>query len=143
MPFQLTIHSQVLADGRLRVGNESGVSDSIVVRSSLLAKEKLKSGLDLRLDPNLRVAVEIIQPFQSRFVPFGHPTQRHAVPGRRAAGGFGTLPLAGHGNKTFQWMRWHERGFAWILRQSGAKRPKPRVTPRGIFGPRINTNEHE
>ncbi|MBL9168272.1 MAG: AAA family ATPase [Verrucomicrobiales bacterium] len=52
--------SEVLADGRLRVGNESGVSDTIVVRSSLLAKEKLKSGLDLRLDPNLRVAVEII-----------------------------------------------------------------------------------
>jgi proteasome-associated ATPase len=52
--------SEVLADGRLRVGNESGVSDTIVVRSSLLAKEKLKAGLDLRLDPNLRVAVEII-----------------------------------------------------------------------------------
>lgn len=52
--------SEVLADGRLRVGNESGVSDTIVVRSSLLAKEKLKAGIDLRLDPNLRVAVEII-----------------------------------------------------------------------------------
>ncbi len=52
--------SEALADGRLRVGNETGVSDAIVIRSSLLSKEKLKPGLDLRLDPNLKVAVEII-----------------------------------------------------------------------------------
>ena len=52
--------SEVLPDGRLRVGNESGVSDAIVIRSTLLGKEKLKQGIDLRLDANLRVAVEII-----------------------------------------------------------------------------------
>jgi proteasome-associated ATPase len=52
--------SEVLSDGRLRVGNETGISDAVVVRSSLLAKEKLKPGLDLRLDTNQRVAVEII-----------------------------------------------------------------------------------
>jgi len=52
--------SEVLSDGRLRVGNESGISDAVVVRSSLLMKEKLKPGLDLRLDTNQRVAVEII-----------------------------------------------------------------------------------
>ncbi|MBN2507408.1 MAG: AAA family ATPase [Verrucomicrobia bacterium] len=51
---------ELLADGRLRVGNETGISDLIVSRSSLLAKEKLKPGLDLRLDANQRVAVEII-----------------------------------------------------------------------------------
>ena len=32
------------SDGRLRVGNETGISDAVVVRSSLLAKEKLKPG---------------------------------------------------------------------------------------------------
>jgi proteasome-associated ATPase len=49
-----------LSDGRLRVGNESGISDLVVIRSSLLAKDKLKPGLELRLDPNQRVAVEIV-----------------------------------------------------------------------------------
>ncbi len=52
--------SELLSDGRIRVGNETGISDAVVVRSSLLAKEKLKPGLDLRLDTNQRVAVEII-----------------------------------------------------------------------------------
>src|SRR5881296_4629034 len=51
---------ELLSDGRVRVGNDSGISDLVVVRSSLLAKEKLKAGLELRLDPNQRVAVEII-----------------------------------------------------------------------------------
>src|SRR6266852_2533122 len=36
------------------------LSDLVVIRSSLLTKEKLKSGLDLRLDTNQRVAVEVI-----------------------------------------------------------------------------------
>ncbi|HMJ66257.1 MAG TPA: AAA family ATPase [Candidatus Binatia bacterium] len=52
--------TELLSDGRIRVGNETGISDAVVVRSSLLAKEKLKPGLDLRLDTNQRVAVEII-----------------------------------------------------------------------------------
>ena len=52
--------SELLGDGRLRVGNETGISDAIVVRSSLLSKEKLKPGLDLRLDSNQRVAVEVL-----------------------------------------------------------------------------------
>lgn len=52
--------TEVLSDGRLRVGNETGISDTVVMRSSLLTKEKLKSGIDLRLDINQRVAVEII-----------------------------------------------------------------------------------
>lgn len=51
---------ELLSDNRLRVGNESGISDGVVVRSSLLTKEKLKPGLDLRLDTNQRVAVEVI-----------------------------------------------------------------------------------
>ena len=52
--------SELLGDGRLRVGNETGISDAVVVRSSLLSKEKLKPGLDLRLDSNQRVAVEVL-----------------------------------------------------------------------------------
>ncbi len=52
--------TELLSDGRLRVGNETGISDAVVIRSSLLSKEKLKSGLDVRLDCQQRVAVEII-----------------------------------------------------------------------------------
>jgi proteasome-associated ATPase len=52
--------TELLSDGRLRVGNETGISDAVVVRSSLLTKEKLKVGLDIRLDSQQRVAVEII-----------------------------------------------------------------------------------
>ena len=52
--------SELLGDGRLRVGNETGISDAIVVRSSLLTKEKLKPGIDVRLDANQRVAVEVL-----------------------------------------------------------------------------------
>jgi len=52
--------TELMSDSRLRVGNESGISDVVVVRSSLLCKEKLKPGLDVRLDANQRVAVEVI-----------------------------------------------------------------------------------
>ena len=51
---------ELLSDGRIRIGTESGLSDGVVIRSSLLSKEKLKPGLDLRLDSNQRVAVEVI-----------------------------------------------------------------------------------
>ena len=51
---------ELLSDGRIRVGNESGISDLVVIRSTLLSKDKLKAGLEIRLDPNQRVAVEII-----------------------------------------------------------------------------------
>lgn len=52
--------AELLPDGRLRVGQEAGVSDSIVVRSTAIAKETLKPGTEVRLDANQRVAVEII-----------------------------------------------------------------------------------
>lgn len=51
---------ELLSDGRIRAGNDSGVSDLVVIRSSLMAKDKLKPGLEIRLDPNQRVAVEVI-----------------------------------------------------------------------------------
>jgi len=51
---------ELLSDGRLRIGQESGFSPLVILRSSLLAKEKLKPGMDIRLDANQRVALEVI-----------------------------------------------------------------------------------
>src|SRR5205085_12282747 len=51
---------ELLSDGRLRIGQESGLTPTVVMRSSLLAKEKLKTGLEVRLDPTQRVALEVI-----------------------------------------------------------------------------------
>lgn len=51
---------ELLSDGRLRIGQESGLAPLVVIRSALLAKEKLKTGLEIRLDPNQRVALEVI-----------------------------------------------------------------------------------
>lgn len=51
---------ELLSDGRLRIGQESGLSPLVILRSSLLSKEKLKSGMDIRLDANQRVALEVI-----------------------------------------------------------------------------------
>ncbi len=51
---------ELLSDGRLRIGQESGMSPLVLLRSSLLTKEKLKSGMDIRLDANQRVALEVI-----------------------------------------------------------------------------------
>jgi proteasome-associated ATPase len=51
---------ELLSDGRLRIGQESGLTPVVVVRSALLAKEKLKTGLEVRLDANQRVALEVI-----------------------------------------------------------------------------------
>jgi len=52
--------TEVLPDGRLRVGQEAGNGDAVVARSSVLGKEKLRPGLEVRLDANQRVAVEVI-----------------------------------------------------------------------------------
>ena len=51
---------ELLSDGRLRIGQESGLSPLVLLRSSLLLKEKLKPGMDIRLDANQRVALEVI-----------------------------------------------------------------------------------
>jgi proteasome-associated ATPase len=51
---------ELLSDGRLRIGQESGLTPVVVIRSALLAKEKLKTGLEVRLDANQRVALEVI-----------------------------------------------------------------------------------
>jgi len=51
---------EVLAGGRLRISQEAGVAPAILLRSALLAKEKLRPGLEVRLDLNHRVALEVV-----------------------------------------------------------------------------------
>jgi proteasome-associated ATPase len=51
---------ELLSGGRLRIGQESGLISSVLLRSALLAKEKLKAGMEVRLDPTQRVALEVI-----------------------------------------------------------------------------------
>lgn len=51
---------ELLSDGRIRIGQEGGSAAMVIQRSDLLAKEKLKSGMDIRLDSNQRVALEVI-----------------------------------------------------------------------------------
>jgi proteasome-associated ATPase len=51
---------ELLSDGRIRIGQEAGMSQTVIIRSSLLSKEKLKPGLEIRLDINQRVALEVI-----------------------------------------------------------------------------------
>jgi proteasome-associated ATPase len=51
---------ELLSGGRLRIGQESGLISSVLLRSALLAKEKLKAGMEVRLDANQRVALEVI-----------------------------------------------------------------------------------
>jgi len=50
----------VLKDGRLRIGSETSQSNALVLRSTPLAKEKLKAGLEVRLDVSGRVALEVV-----------------------------------------------------------------------------------
>jgi proteasome-associated ATPase len=47
---------ELLSNGRLRIGQESGLLSSVLLRSSLL----LKAGMEVRLDVNQRVALEVI-----------------------------------------------------------------------------------
>jgi proteasome-associated ATPase len=51
---------ELLSDGRLRIGQESGIQPVVLHRSGLLMKEKLRAGMDVRLDFNQRVALEVV-----------------------------------------------------------------------------------
>jgi proteasome-associated ATPase len=51
---------ELLSDGRLRIGQESGLMPLVLIRSSLLLKEKLKPGMEVRVDANQRVALEVL-----------------------------------------------------------------------------------
>jgi proteasome-associated ATPase len=51
---------ELLSDGRLRIGQEAGFNSLVLLRSALLVKEKLKPGMEIRLDVNQRVALEVL-----------------------------------------------------------------------------------
>ncbi|MDB6024765.1 MAG: spoVK [Verrucomicrobiales bacterium] len=51
---------ELLSDGRLRIGQESGLTPLVLLRSALLQKEKLKPGMEIRVDTNQRVALEVL-----------------------------------------------------------------------------------
>jgi proteasome-associated ATPase len=52
--------TEVLGPDRLRVGAEHGTQNLVIQRGAELMKEKLKSGDDVRVDGNFRVAVEVL-----------------------------------------------------------------------------------
>lgn len=52
--------TEVIGEDRLRVGSEHGTQSMILERSSDLAKSTLKSGDEVRVDPNYRMALEML-----------------------------------------------------------------------------------
>jgi proteasome-associated ATPase len=58
--------TEVIGDDRLRVGSEHGLQSLILQRSAELMKASLKSGDEVRVDPNYRVALELLSHPQSR-----------------------------------------------------------------------------
>ncbi|HEX3816945.1 MAG TPA: AAA family ATPase [Chthoniobacterales bacterium] len=58
--------AEVLGDDRLRVGAEHGLQSLVLQRSAQLAKAPLKTGDDVRVDANYRVALELLASPQSR-----------------------------------------------------------------------------
>jgi proteasome-associated ATPase len=56
----------VLGTDRLRVGSEHGLQSLILQRSAELMKATLKSGDEVRVDPNYRIALEVLAHPQSR-----------------------------------------------------------------------------
>jgi proteasome-associated ATPase len=58
--------TEVLGPDRLRVGSEHGLQSLILERSAELMKSTLKSGDEVRVDPNYRVALEVLSHPQSR-----------------------------------------------------------------------------
>jgi len=58
--------TEVLANDRLRVGSEHGTQSMVLERSSDLAKSTLKSGDEVRVDPNFRMALEMLSSAKSQ-----------------------------------------------------------------------------
>ena len=52
--------SDILEDGRIRVGSEPSLQSVIIERATKLENTKLKSGDEVRLDPSLKLAIEHI-----------------------------------------------------------------------------------
>ena len=53
--------TDLLPDGRLKIGQEQGLNSQVLQRSSDLVDEDLKTGDQVRVDPNFRVALERIE----------------------------------------------------------------------------------
>src|SRR5437762_8374861 len=58
--------TEVIGDDRLRVGSEHGLQSLVLQRSAALMKISLKSGDEVRVDPNYRVALELLTHPQAR-----------------------------------------------------------------------------
>jgi proteasome-associated ATPase len=58
--------TEVLGDDRLRVGSEHGLQSLVLQRSAEVMKSKLKAGDEVRVDPNYRVALEVLAHPQAR-----------------------------------------------------------------------------
>src|SRR3989440_11823914 len=58
--------TEVLGEDRLRVGSEHGLQSLVLQRSAALMKASLKSGDEVRVDPNYRVALELLTHPQAR-----------------------------------------------------------------------------
>jgi len=58
--------TEVIGEDRLRVGSEHGLQSLVLQRSASLMKASLKTGDEVRVDPNFRVALEVLSHPQSR-----------------------------------------------------------------------------
>jgi proteasome-associated ATPase len=58
--------TEVIGEDRLRVGSEHGLQSVVLQRSTALMETTLKSGDEVRVDPNYRVALEVLSHPQSR-----------------------------------------------------------------------------
>ncbi|MEP6602461.1 MAG: AAA family ATPase [Spartobacteria bacterium] len=58
--------TEVLGDDRLRVGSEHGTQSLVLQRSAELAKSTLKSGDEVRVDSNYRMALEMLSSAKSQ-----------------------------------------------------------------------------
>jgi proteasome-associated ATPase len=58
--------TEVIGEDRIRVGSEHGLQSLVLQRSAALMKISLKSGDEVRVDPNYRVALEVLAHPQSR-----------------------------------------------------------------------------
>src|SRR5436309_6958530 len=57
--------TEIIGEDRLRVGSEHGTQSMVLERSSELAKSTLKSGDEVRVDPNYRMALEMLSSTRS------------------------------------------------------------------------------
>lgn len=79
--------SEVLGRDRLRVSSEHSMSDMVVRRSTLLRKEKIDPGTEIKLDGQQRIAVEIVsnKTKSKHTVTSVPPTPWEAIGGQKEA----------------------------------------------------------